>query len=769
MPEEISSMSIRSWLPSKWRGWVGWSLLLAVVLVSPWFTALFFAPASTIAGVIVAIASLIAIRFRGSAPDRQIGHFSMTDPKLWAIIYAFYMLLTNFWSASLVNSIQVTLLEISALLLFMLVSQHAGLFHKIFVPAFSLVGIALYVYGMGDAVHWWTATDAVYDKHLLASVFEYHNTFGAMLLAVGLVAYCAGINYSKWWGNILGTLAFIVSIDSVLGSYSRIVWVLAPIAYLIAFIVKPIMQKTIWPAITGVVLAIFAGGSAYFELKALNNGISKDLVYTLIIMAVGAVAVSFAEKWASKKRFPLKIVVSSLVALVVIAGALAVVFRHHLFHTTTSISARISTISFKSVSLQERFYYYKNAMHMWANAPIFGGGGGTWDAKFQSFQTIPYWSTQAHSNVIDHFLNGGLIGFALWIVLLVMLLIRFIQALRNKESSMEERLFRMGFALAGIFMFGHAVLDFDFSFGYYQYIFWILMALAASPYVEMETAINGLSGKWVLSITWVTGIVVSLFGISLGTSQVFGQLAKASSQDINNQLGDTQIAAFFAPYDPNLQLSLAQYDMQTAASSQDQSLYSHAWNHVQNAAGYGLWDPNIQTQVAVIAYQLGHMPQAVSWSDRAYQDAPFNSVAIRNMLGIKLWDSASIFKSDPAFAKTQLQDIVNKYNDFSSVNKGINYKLFPDAAPVQTDASMQVYIGAANYLLGNYQASLKAMNPFLKANRDQAAVNLFEIITVLDHQKMHAKPSKLDQLFMQQIKSNPSALSEYQYIVKQSQ
>jgi hypothetical protein len=701
------------------------------------------------------VAALISIRYRNVAQDDRVRYWSIADPKLWVIVYAFYMLLTNLWAASLINAIQVTLLEISALLLFVVVSEHAGRLRHVFVPAFLLIGIALFVYGMGAGVNFWTATDAVYGQHLLASEFEYHNTFGAFMLAVGIVAYFAGTNYAKWWMNILGAAAFMVSIVGVLGSYSRVVWVLAPIAYIVAFIIKPIIQKSIWPAVSGVVLTLFAGGSAYFALKALTNGIGTSFIYSLVVLAVAAVLVSFAEKWTVNRHLSSKVITVSVAAFVIIVGMLAVLLRQHLMHTTASITARISSISLQSVSLQERFYYYKNALHMWANAPILGGGGGTWTTKFQSFQTIPYWSTQAHSNVIDHLLNGGIIGFLLWLGLLLLLLVRMIH-LYKESTTVEAKLFRMGVALAGLFMFGHAVLDFDFSFGYYQYIFWTLMAFAAAPYnapyTEQSEPVRGVAIKWVRVLSWVTGIGIAILGISLGSAQLFGQNA-----------------AWIAPYDASLQLSLAQSDMQSAVTSHDQTLSTEAWNHLQSAAHYGRWDPTIQTQSAVMAYQMRHMTHAVAWADQAYQDAPFNSVDIRNMLGIKLWYGASIFPTQRALATAQLEDIITKYNDFSSINAQINYKLFADATPVTPDASMQVYIGAANYFLSHYQASLNAMNPLLSTNRDQAAINLYEIITVLDHQKMHAKPTAQDAQFLQQIKSSPSATGEYQYILKQSQ
>lgn len=757
MSEETTSPALRSLLPKGWRSWVAWGLMLATVLVSPWFTALFFPPASTVVGVIVAVAALVAIRYRGSVHGTIDGKLSLREPLPWVLLYALYTLLTNLWSASMVNSIQVTLLEVSALLLFVVVYQSAGALWRAFVPAFLLIGIALFVFGMGAGVQWWSATDAVYDHNLLASVFEYHNTFGAFMLAVGLVAYFLGIDYKKWWINTLGAAAYIVAIDGIVGSYSRTMWVLMPIAILAALIVKSWLKKSYRPTVVGIVLSLISLLGAYFTLKALNNSASKDVIGVLATMVIGAVAVSFADRRTAELRISGKIFAITIGALIVIAGIFMTVFRHKLFYGSTGVATRISSITLHSVSLQERFYYYKNAVSMWANAPVFGGGGGTWTTKFQAFQTIPYWSTQSHSNVVDHLLNGGLLGFVLWGIVLVLIIVRVVRALRSDAATVEEKLARLGFAFAALFMFAHAVLDFDFAFGYIVLIFWSLAALASAPYQTDVSLSSVLHIRVASAWTYVTGVVMALLGLSLGLSQLVGQNATTGSA----------VGSFFAPYDANLQLNLAQQDLQSAVSSQNSSLGAQAWSHTQSAEAYGKWDPNVQSQTAVIAYQLGHMPRAVAWAERSYRDAPFNSAVIRNLLGIELWDSASQFKVNPAVAKAQLSGIIQKYNDFSAINQQINYKLFADAIPVKQDASMQVYIGTANYFLGHYRASLQAMNPFLTDNRDQAAINLYDIITVLDDVHLHQSTST-DLALMQQIKSNPSALSEYEYIVKQS-
>ena len=66
-------------------------------------------------------------------------------------------------------------------------------------------------------------------------------------------------------------------------------------------------------------------------------------------------------------------------------------------------------------------------------------------------------------------------------------------------------------------------------------------------------------------------------------------------------------------------------------------------------------------------------------------------------------------------------------------------------------------------LLHQPQKSLIVINPLLTANRDQSAISLYEIETVLDQQLLHIQ-SKSDLQLMSQIKALPQTLSEYKFL-----
>jgi len=171
----------------------------------------------------------------------------------------------------------------------------------------------------------------------------------------------------------------------------------------------------------------------------------------------------------------------------------------------------------------------------------------------------------------------------------------------------------------------------------------------------------------------------------------------------------------------------------------------------------------VQTSAALIAYQLGNDPLAVQWAQKSYADGRFNETYLRNLLGISMWYGAQQMKQNPAFGRQELEHVLQLYAAYHASESVINQKLFPDSTPLTEDASMQVYIGTADYLLHHYKESLAVMNPLLTADRDQAAVALYMIDTVLDDAALH-QTTKTSKAYLTQILSQSAIAQEYNFL-----
>jgi len=117
--------------------------------------------------------------------------------------------------------------------------------------------------------------------------------------------------------------------------------------------------------------------------------------------------------------------------------------------------------------------------------PLFGAGGDAWRDVFLHYQSYPYFSTQTHSFIFQLALETGLLGLILFGLALAMLIIRIIFALGKLDAS--GRFHLLAYTLAMFYLFAHAQIDFDFSYGFILLLFWTLWALVEAYMPPFKT------------------------------------------------------------------------------------------------------------------------------------------------------------------------------------------------------------------------------------------------------------------------------------------
>src|SRR5690606_5945812 len=109
-----------------------------------------------------------------------------------------------------------------------------------------------------------------------------------------------------------------------------------------------------------------------------------------------------------------------LLIVLAVAGGLALFGGNAIVQfLPDSLEARISAINLQQHSVLERATFYANAMTMIKDYPVFGAGGGGWAALFESYQTNPYTSRQAHNFFLQHWIETGTAGIVILLVFIV--------------------------------------------------------------------------------------------------------------------------------------------------------------------------------------------------------------------------------------------------------------------------------------------------------------------------------------------------------------
>lgn len=142
------------------------------------------------------------------------------------------------------------------------------------------------------------------------------------------------------------------------------------------------------------------------------------------------------------------------------------------------LQIRLSTINLNQHSVQERLALYKDAFQMWQDRFFFGGGGGTWEALFESYKSLPYYTTDPHNYYVNILLEVGLIGALFVFGFLTYVIMRGIWTFYSLDNEGKEQFKNMlPVIVIAIMLLVHVVIDFNMSIGTYSLFVFSLLAL----------------------------------------------------------------------------------------------------------------------------------------------------------------------------------------------------------------------------------------------------------------------------------------------------
>lgn len=140
-----------------------------------------------------------------------------------------------------------------------------------------------------------------------------------------------------------------------------------------------------------------------------------------------------------------------------------------------------------SVSQVQREIYCEDALEIWRLSPIIGNGIGAFETGVTSVQSFPYETKYVHNHYLQTLLEGGVVGFALYLgALLTMLL-----ALWKKRKTMLESELRWVYpALCAAFVMNGAQMCWDVSMSMIVFlcmtyaIYGLITGTCAEPFAE---------------------------------------------------------------------------------------------------------------------------------------------------------------------------------------------------------------------------------------------------------------------------------------------
>ncbi|MBE3596966.1 MAG: O-antigen ligase family protein [Hydrogenibacillus sp.] len=382
-------------------------------------------------------------------------------------------------------------------------------------------GRAIVLAGMGFSLGW-TALfpflavvgvtafpDAVLGGRL-SSVYQYPNTYGALVGAGMLMALAAlsepPLDRRAGWWRLPSAWALVPLAVGFVFSTSRGAWILWPIAWWLVLWLLPAARQLRTVALTGLLwlaalplLPFFPAWQAAHSWWALLGPAAVGIVYAGAVAVIDRIGLSRQARadvrgggraasraagaaegpnaWRGTSRLG-RAFTPLVVLLIAFIGGAALRTSAVQAFLPSDIARRLADISLTTRNAAERFSFYRDSLKLIREHWLWGAGGDAWRDVFLHYISYPYYSTQTHSFIFQLAVEVGLIGVALFTVLLLCALILGVRAYRYGDD--DDRRVVLLSAIPALYLFAHGQIDFDFSFGYVLIVFFAWLALLSA-------------------------------------------------------------------------------------------------------------------------------------------------------------------------------------------------------------------------------------------------------------------------------------------------
>lgn len=439
---------------------------------------------------------------------------SLFDIALLGIVISYILSLfvaINFFSA---------LVEAIKYLLFYLIYLGAKICFKKQEKGIAFFNILIFVLSLSSLISLLTACGVLnftmayspYEiERWLNGTVQYHNAFG-ILMVLGFFA-SASLNNGEFKSKsfLFHGVCDVLLMFGLIMSYSRGSWVLVPVTGILFLIFASPLSR----------LRVFATGfstllSVVCLLPTFTNYVNAQNKVMATIVLFGVIALGLIlyyafhiclEKFSKMSRFK-EVSISLLVLLVAIL--VLVIINPSLFpFLPERLVERLSGISFSTNTVQERFVFYNDAFKVYKDFnPVLGSGGGAWQYLYGMYQSYLYFTSQAHSYIMQVLVETGALGFLFWLFTIVMF---YFGAFKAKKSGIISKNLLSAIVCAGSSLILHSFIDFDLSLPAILLILWCIFAILDT---NSETKLFEMRIPKIL--TAVICVILALFSI-IGT------------------------------------------------------------------------------------------------------------------------------------------------------------------------------------------------------------------------------------------------------------
>lgn len=341
----------------------------------------------------------------------------------------------------------------------------------------------------------------------------------------------------------------------------------------------------------------------------------------------------------------------------------------------------------------ERSIFYSDGLKMAMDHWLIGSGGGAWSVLNFSYQSYLYWSTQAHNYVLQLFIESGIVGIAVFILMLASFAAMYLLGYKNMAG--ENGILQAGLFTGILTLVSHAAIDFDFSLSAVFLLMWQLLALFNSSYRNgtikladewQNKYINNLFSKIkgvllifkplklsyaaVLSAALIVLIIPSMLYMAISRDSIASQLmakgnGNAALQIIKEAVSLDPINAEYRITDS----SRASY-ARLLRMTKNPNDYKTADNQVAIAEKLGRYNPKTAVDIASYYLSGGNAEKGLAYVDHATKLRPMRPEEWHSRIqGYTSVITAQFKGKDTNEALKNIDKVLSFINEIKEVNK----------------------------------------------------------------------------------------------------